>query len=124
MWIWTPRFGHQKPNLEHCRAAVRPVGRRGFGFDRHQCIRPAVLYEEERGETYGFCKQHAPSAEKRRCDANTKRWDNKVQASREKADRIKKEAAANVAAKKALEEIASGHNNPRELAAKVLAMYP
>lgn len=104
---------------ERCAAAVRKP-RIGF----NQCRHKATVREVYEGVEHGFCRHHAPSAVKKRKAEQQRRWEEKWAA--EKASWVRKERLrkANEAARKALEEIAAGHNDPRALARQVLAMYP
>lgn len=64
--VYRGRDGRSDPRPERCVASVVSNGR---GFWTRQCARKAVV--EENG--YGWCNQHAPSAEKARQDASRER---------------------------------------------------
>lgn len=67
MHVWKPHWSHQKVDLTRCRSAVHEHGR-GVGF--YQCTRKGVI--EEDGMLW--CRQHAPSAERKRHKARQAKW--------------------------------------------------
>lgn len=113
MSIYEPRpngFQRMSPavDLSRCRAQVYEQVSRNFS----QCARRASVQEEG----LGFCKQHAPSAERARMAASAER------------DRRQREARTRpfqmlTAYGEALRAIADGHNDPRQLAAETLARF-
>jgi len=89
-----------------------------------QCKNKATVREPYEGVEYGWCGLHAPSAVARRKDQQDRYWREKLEAERVARERAAQLRKANEAARKALEEIAAGHNDPRALAQQALAMYP
>lgn len=83
-----------------------------WGNDRwpssHQCVR-------KRGHGPGgvYCKQHDPDEVARRGAEAQRRW-------QERVDRETRPSRQRDAYRKALEQIAAGHNDPRSLAAAAL----
>lgn len=104
-WAGNPH-GH-KEDVTLCIVDVTPNERAGFAHS-HQCNR-------KRGHGPGglYCKQHDPESVKARRAASNKayedKWHAKMRPYRQRD-----------AYKKALEEIAAGHNDPRSLAAEAL----
>ncbi len=113
------------PDLTRCRANVADGGR---SFSSHQCekvakvFRDVIVYgEEEKGvQSIGFCTIHDPVkvAEKRK--AAQERWDREAERHKQAHARNKDRPAEYV---EVLREIAAGHNDPRALAAEVLAKW-
>ena len=104
-WAGNPN-GH-KEDATCCIVSVTPNERGGFAHS-HQCTR-------KRGHgPYGlYCKQHHPAEVSRR-DAEAKaRW-------RAKWDRLHKPSRLIAEYRKALEQIAAGHNDPRAVAKTAL----
>lgn len=121
-FVWTNRYG-RSPDMKNCRASVHSPG---DGWHPHQCTRKATIFrcvEGHKGEI-GFCRQHDPDAVKARRDASYAAYQAEWAAKNAEHERQKQIGAANDAAKTALERIAAGHNDPRSLAAEVLALYP
>lgn len=104
-WAGNPN-GH-KEDVSRCIVSVTPNERGGFAHS-HQCNR-----KRGHGPDGLYCKQHDPAEVERR-DAETKaRWDAKW-------DHAQRPNRLIAAYRKALEQIASGHNDPRALAAEAL----
>lgn len=116
--IWTDRWRKISADEARCREAV------GDGWPFHQCTRPAVVFREVEGKTYGFCKQHDPAAVEARHKARLDRWNAEWAARDAEIARAEQERLALEASKAALEKIAAGHNDPRTLAMETLAMFP
>lgn len=105
---------------DRCRASVYDNGiRRSY-----QCQRKPAVIRCVDGKEIGFCKQHDPEAVKARHTARAKEWERERAEARAKEQRRADTAKANAAAKAALEQIAAGHNDPRALAAEILALFP
>lgn len=71
-----------------------------------------------------WCKMHHPPTVDAKRKERERKWDIKFraeQAQRERAQALKRKQ---VAALKAIEQIAAGHNDPRALAQEVIAMEP
>ncbi|AWI90303.1 hypothetical protein C0214_19800 [Methylobacterium sp. DM1] len=118
--IYTPHNAFRAaadPN--RCRHAVYE-GRMGF----YQCQRKPVVFRCVKGEDVGFCKQHDPEAVAAREKAWREKFDRERAAESAKWERARRLTEANRAAKEALEQIAAGHNDPRVLAAEILALFP
>lgn len=100
-------------NKPQCRESIRNAN--GWGFS--QCSRVGTVQEKIDGEDMWFCVQH--SAEK----AEARRAASQAKYDAEAAARSAKWKALRDAPKykSALKQIAAGHNDPRALAAQVLA---
>lgn len=117
---YRPRSGFDPKFMEdRCAAAVC-----GGRIGPRQCRHKATVRESFEGVEYGWCKMHAPSAVEKRKAAQKRRWEEKWAAEKASWERKERLRKANEAARKALEEIAAGHNDPRALARQVIAMYP
>lgn len=104
----------------HCRHAVHD----DFGVGFHQCWRKPAVFRCVEGIEYGFCKQHDPAAVAERNRVRHAAYEAKWAEERAQYDRERRQREAQAAAKDALEQIAAGHNDPRTLAAEVLALFP
>lgn len=104
---WAGNPNGNKEDASRCVMSVTPNERGGFAH-AHQCNR-----KRGHGPDGLYCKQHDP-AEVARRDAEAKaRWDAKW-------DRAQRPNRLIAAYRKALEQIAAGHNDPRSLAAEAL----
>ena len=120
-FVYRPRDRFESSVREgQCRASV---------YDRtirrsYQCQKKPAVIRCVDGQDVGFCKQHDPEAVKARHTARAKEWERERAEARAKEQRRADTAKANAAAKEALERIAAGHNDPRALAAEILALFP
>ncbi len=105
---------------DRCRASVSDNSLRRS----YQCQRKPTVVRCVDGKDVGFCKQHDPEAVKARHCARAKEWERERAEARAREQRRADTAKASAAAKVALEQIAAGHNDPRALAAEVLALFP
>ena len=119
--IWSERFTKKEVNPERCRAAVRDGGR---WPSYHQCTRKPVVQRDIKGAEYGFCKTHDPVEVEAKSAAQRAQWAAEARARDERYEREKQRATAMDACKTAIEQIASGHNDPRALAVEALALFP
>ncbi len=121
-FIWTPdRLRGGTVDAACCRAAVQ-LDTRWPNF--HQCSRKATVTRPFEGQEYGFCKQHDPVALEAKRLARDQAWKAKWG---ERERRLDLEAAtkkALAACRSAIEKIAAGHNDPRQLAIETLALFP
>jgi hypothetical protein len=123
--VWTSRHYNKPGDPKFCRASV--YSREGGSYSwlhNYQCTRKPVVCREVNGEEYGFCKQHDPEAVKERDRIRREQWRKETEAKNREYDIAKQTREAMEACKKALEEIAAGHNDPRSLAAETLALFP
>lgn len=102
-WAGNPN-GH-KPDYSRCCEEVYEQGR---GMMTHQCARKA-----KHGPDGAYCKQHDPAAVKAREDLASAKY-----AAQRRAERPRWYAKKML---EALKLIADGHNDPRSLAAEIVA---
>ncbi len=89
------------------------------GWRGHQCARNGVI--ERDGKFY--CRQHDPVTVQQKRDDRSKAMDDRFAAMDARHKEAARIAALQVDAVAALREIAAGHNDPRALAAEVLAKH-
>lgn len=104
-WSGNPN-GHRE-DTTRCIMSVIP-SERGGSWHAHQCNR-----KRGHGPDGLYCKQHDPAEEQRRRAAASARWE------AQDAARMRPYRQRD-AYRKALEDIAAGHNDPRALAAEAL----
>lgn len=119
-FIFKGNYAHAKPDPKYCAAAVHKGGR-SVGF--HQCNRKPVIHREIEGKKYGFCKQHDPVLVAAKDKARREKWDREWAEKQAKWDRQEQTAKALQACKKAIEQIAKGHNDPMTLAKETLKQF-
>lgn len=119
--IWTLNITKAKGRPECCRAAVREDS---IWPRYHQCTRKPKVFREIDGTSYGFCGVHDPEA----VEAKNKKLNDQAklqyQESVRKEEYKKALQVATAASKVALQQIADGHNSPRELAIETLKLFP
>lgn len=126
MSVWKPntsRIDNRTVNLANCRESCWT---RESWNHTYQCTRKAIVFrcvDGYEGEL-GFCRQHDPVAVAAKNKARNDAWHAKWAAADAAHERDKQIKVAAEAARVALERIAAGHNDPRSLAAEVLALYP
>jgi len=123
VFIFRGRYGGpREPRSECCAAAVHDADSRSVGF--HQCNFKPVVKREMDGKLYGFCKIHDPVAVKKKSDDRSARWDREWAEKEAREEHRQKVRDAEAACVDAIKKIAGGHNDPRALAARALAMFP
>ncbi len=121
--IWTERYSNKPGDPKFCRASVYDRESGGW-FRTHQCTRKPTCARVVEGKEYGFCGTHDPEAVEARSKAHHEQWRRETEARNREYDREKQTRAAMDACKAAIEQIAAGHNDPRQIAAEMLAMFP
>ena len=107
-WVGAPK-GHAPDYARCCAEVAYPPS-----WQHRQCTR-----KRGHGPDGAYCKQHDPDAVRAKRLAQQEKWEKEWAASRLDA-RHKAHAPAMLAA---LRQIAEGHNDPRELAAGIVAAF-
>ena len=109
--VYSPQHGYAGGlpfNPSRCSASVV----NDVGWRSHQCVRKATVREDG----HGWCKQHAPSAEKARTEAADRAY-------REKMERQPAVVASRLSLRvKALEEAIDAYENDLITLARLLAI--
>lgn len=104
------------PDLTKC---AHKVVRYERGWPRYsQCSR-----KNGHGPHGAYCGQHDPDAVAKRAEARDAAWRAEREAQRNTAEAARKLEAFREAAVAAIRQIAAGHNDPRQLAADVIAKH-
>lgn len=102
-----------------CRASVHD----GYGVGFHQCTQPGKVQDDG---GFWWCRIHSPEAvAKRKAEAQERRHQHMLrwQAADRRAEERARRERAYPDLEVALKAIAAGHNDPRSLAAEVLAKH-
>jgi len=113
---WTLSSFHKERD-DPSRCAGRVMDR--YWWESSQCSR-----KRGHGPEQAYCKQHDPVAIKAKRKAQREKWEAEWAAKEAAAARKNAVQAAKDAALAACKAIVDGHNDPRSLAAGVLAMLP
>lgn len=125
-FLYSPMFWRGdkqwKPKPGQCRASVR-----GSTYMSHQCDRKAKVTREvlRHGKLaqVEYCGQHDPVKVKAAHDKRQAKWKANWNAKQAKSAEDARLNRLGNAARKALKQIAAGHNDPRTLALEVLAKH-